>query len=406
MKILVVQESNWLDRGPHQSHHLMERMVQRGHEVRVIDFEILWRQNPERKLVSHREVFAAPPKAIPGTTISVIRPPVIHLPVLEYISLLYSHRQEIIRQLDEFKPDVVVGFGILNARIAISQCHKRGIPFVYYIIDELHRLVPQPQFQRLARTVEQKNMQTSDLVLSINEGLRDYTIEMGAPREKTEVIRAGVNLDWFNNADRAKKRKELGIAEDDVVLFFMGWLYDFSGLKEVAESLSHQPENSKLKLLVVGKGDLWDYLQNVRAKPGMADKIIMTGWQPYDTIPDFIVAADICLLPAQKNDIMKNIVPIKMYEYLAAGKPVIATNLSAIMKEFGNDNGVIYIEKPEDAVSKAREIVNSSRIDEYGLKARQFVEPNDWNSITGRFDETLENLIVGTQYYNPSNKKL
>ena len=36
MKILVVQESNWIAKGPHQSHHLMERMVSRGHEVRVI----------------------------------------------------------------------------------------------------------------------------------------------------------------------------------------------------------------------------------------------------------------------------------------------------------------------------------------------------------------------------------
>lgn len=390
MKILVVQESNWLDRGPHQSHHLMERMVRRGHEVRVIDFEILWRQNPERKLVSHREVFAAPSKAIPGTTISVIRPPVIHLPVLEYISLLYSHRKEIIRQLDEFKPDVVVGFGILNARIAISQCHQRGVPFVYYIIDELHRLVPQPQFQWLARTVEQKNMQTSDLVLSINEGLREYTIEMGAPREKTQVIRAGVNLDWFNNADRNKKRKELGIADDDIVLFFMGWLYDFSGLKEVAEALSRQPEDSKLKLLVVGKGDLWDYLQNVRAKPDMADKIIMTGWQPYDTIPDFIIAADICLLPAQKNDIMKNIVPIKMYEYLAAGKPVIATNLSGIMKEFGTKNGVMYIDRPEFVLETAYAMAKNGSIISCGNSARKYVQNLDWGNITDLFEHAIK----------------
>lgn len=389
MRILVVQESNWLDRGPHQSHHLMERMVQRGHEVRVIDFDILWRKNPERSLVSQREIHTAVPKAIPGATLSVIRPPIVHLPVLEYISLVFSHRGEIIRQLDEFKPDVVIGFGILNAHMAISQCHKRGIPFVYYIIDELHRLVPQPQFQKLARYIEQKNMKNSDIVLSINEGLRDYTIEMGTPREKTEVIRAGVDLGLFSHVDRKKKRDELGIKDDDVVLYFMGWLYDFSGLKEVAESLSHQKADSRLKLLIVGNGDLWDYLQNIKKTPGMTEKIIMTGWQPYNTIPEFIAAADICLLPSQKNDIMKNIVPIKMYEYMAAGKPVIASNLSGIMKEFGNNNGVVYIDKPEEAVQKAQEIVHNSMLAEYGLKARNFVEPNNWNSITDLFEKSL-----------------
>lgn len=37
--------------------------------------------------------------------------------------------------------------------------------------------------------------------------------------------------------------------------------------------------------------------------------------------------------------------PIKMYEYMAAGKPVIAESLPGIMKEFGSDNGVIYVDK-------------------------------------------------------------
>ena len=42
MRILVVQESDWLERNPHQQHHLMERMATRGHEIRVIDYPIDW----------------------------------------------------------------------------------------------------------------------------------------------------------------------------------------------------------------------------------------------------------------------------------------------------------------------------------------------------------------------------
>jgi len=393
MNILVVQESNWIAKGPHQSHHLMERLVSRGHEVRVIDFDIGWRDNPERKILSPRTEVRTPPKVIPGAYITVIRPAIIQLPLLEYASLLYSHRNEIIHQLDTFKPDVVIGFGILNANIAISQCRARNIPFIYYIIDELHRLVPQPFFQGVARSIESGNMKRSDLIISINEGLREYTISMGADTDRTEVIRAGVNLDWFNNADRMKKRKELGIADDDIVLFFMGWLYDFSGLKEVAEDLVKQPADSKIKLLVVGNGDLWDYLQSVKKMSDMNDKIITVGWQPYDSVPDYIVAADICLLPAQKNDIMKNIVPIKMYEYMAAGKPVIATNLSGIMKEFGQDNGVVYIEKPEEAIQKTGEISDAMIRNKIGIRSRQFVEMSDWEAITDSFEKLLEAII-------------
>ena len=396
MRILVVQESNWIDRGPHQSHHLMERMVHRGHEVRVIDFNILWKKDGKRSFFSKRSVFTAKSKAIPDADIMVIRPPIIQFPVLEYLSLLSSHEKEIVRQLDEFKPDIVIGFGILNARIAMAYCKKRKIPFIYYIIDELHRLVPQPIFQKFAKYIERRNFKTADLVLSINEGLRDYTIEMGTLPEKTKVIRAGVNLSWFSKTDRNKKRNELGFSQTDTVLFFMGWLYDFSGLKEVAESLVQEKTASGIKILIVGDGDLRPYLEMKKRLPGMAERFTIVGWQPYDSIPDYIAAADICLLPAQKNEIMKNIVPIKMYEYMAAGKPVIATDLSGIMKEFGTDNGVVYIGKPEEAVKKAKTLVADNLLEDYGVKARHFVEPNDWEKITDSFEETLEMIIHDT----------
>lgn len=71
-------------------------------------------------------------------------------------------------------------------------------------------------------------MKQADLVLSINKGLRDYMIQMGAQKEKTEVIRTGIDFERFNpDLDGSAVREKLGITEDDIVLFFMGWLYDF-----------------------------------------------------------------------------------------------------------------------------------------------------------------------------------
>jgi glycosyltransferase involved in cell wall biosynthesis len=215
---------------------------------------------------------------------------------------------------------------------------------------------------------------------------------MGAKRERTGVIRAGVDLAFFDRADRLKERNELGFRDNDLVLFFMGWLYEFSGVKEVADALSQQRTESRMKLLVVGTGDLWDYLQDVKKKPGMADTIITVGWQPYNSIPDYIAAADICLLPARNNEIMKNIVPIKMYEYMAAGKPVIATNLHGITKEFGNENGVIYIDSPTAAIQKANELSNINNLHDYGLKSRHFVEQSDWSTITDKFEKSLRDV--------------
>jgi len=395
MKILVVQESDWLEKGPHQSHHLIERMSARGHEVRVIDFEIQWKQHNRNGLLSKREVFTGVHKAVDDGNVTVIRPPIIKLPVLDYISLLFTHKKEIQKQLNEFQPDVIVGFGILNTHLAISLAKRKGIPFVYYIIDELHRLIPQKCFQGLGRKIESSNMKRADLVLSINEGLRDYTVQMGAQREKTEVIRAGIDFERFNpGLDGSAVREKLGITNEDKVLFFMGWLYDFSGLREVALELANKPEEYKnIKLLVLGKGDLWDTLQEIRREYKMEDKIIILDWQPYEEVPKYIAAADICILPAYKNEIMQNIVPIKMYEYMAMGKPVIATRLSGLVKEFGEGNGVIYINKPEEVLNITIRLMNKNNIKQAGREAVGFVEGYDWNKLTKGFEETLDHIL-------------
>jgi glycosyltransferase involved in cell wall biosynthesis len=366
----------------------MERLSTRGHEIRVIDFEILWREKETKGLVSKRQVFESVHKAINDGAVTVIRPPIIRVPVLDYVSLIYTHRAEIQRQMNEFKPDVVITFGILNANIAFRIAKKKGIPTIYYIIDELHRLVPEKAFQAFAKFIERQNMRIADKVISINEGLREYTIQMGATEEKTEVIRAGVDLERFVSDGRDEVRKKYGIHEDDIVLFFMGWLYDFSGLKEVALELA-KFGNDNIKLLVVGKGDLWDALQEIRKMYGLEQEIIMVDWVQYEVVPEYLAASDICILPAHNNNIMRHIVPIKMYEYMASGKPIIATGIYGIVKEFGNNNGVIYIDRSEDTINKAIELKMKDDIGNKGLLARKFVEKNRWDSIVNLFEKAL-----------------
>jgi len=395
MRILVVQESDWLEKGPHQSHHLMERMSEKGHEIRVIDFEILWRKHPKESVYSQRRIFLGIHKAIEKGSITVIRPAIIKMPILDYLSLIITHRKEIKRQIKEFVPDVIIGFGILNSNLAIRISKKSEIPFVYYVIDELHRLIPQDIFQNLGNLIEKNNMVRSDLVLSINEGLREYTIDMGARSEETSVIRAGIDFSKFNpEINGSAVREKYGIREGEIVLFFMGWLYDFSGLKEIMEELTKNPARYlNIRLLIIGKGDLWEVIEQAINKEEMKKKVILLDWQPYEKMPEFLGAADICILPALKNEIMKNIVPIKIYEYMAMGKPVIVTRLSGIIREFGLMSGITYIDRPEEALQTAIRMSESGVIAEMGEQAYSFVHGNDWGRITNDFESILRKLI-------------
>jgi glycosyltransferase involved in cell wall biosynthesis len=385
MKILIVQDTDWIRRNPIQHTHLAERLALCGHEIRIIDYEILWRTEGKKELFSKREVFH----------VSRLFKEV-SLPVLDYFSMLFTYTKEINRQIVDFQPDVIISNDILTTYLSYRAAKKNNVPTIYYAIDIEHRLVPFKFLQPLGKKIEARNICTADLVISINEMLREYTIQMGANRSKTMVIRAGIDSEHYdpNKIDGREIRKRYGLNEDDIVLFFMGWLYDFSGLKEVATDLAKiKDKKPNIKMLIVGDGDAYEDLQRIREQNNLNDQIILAGKQLYENLPVYIAAADICLLPAYNNEIMRDIVPIKMYEYMAMGKPVISTKLPGVMKEFGEGNGVVFVERTEDVLPKALELIDNDHINLVGGKAHGFVKENSWDRITDKFEAVLLDFI-------------
>lgn len=387
MKILVVQESDWIKRNPHQQHHLMERLSLNGHEIKVIDYPIDWKE--EKGLYKSSEIIENYYKIHPEASIDVIRPAIVKLPFLIYPSVFFSHRREIKRQIKEFKPDVIIGFGIINTYLASRVAKSENIPFIYYWIDVIHLLIPEKSLQTFGEYLERATINNSTQVITINYKLEEYVKELGA--KNTKVIGAGIDLEIFDlDIDGNSIRQKYGIKDDDIVLFFMGFLYHFAGLKEVAIELA-KDKYKNIKLLIVGDGDAYEDLQNIVKEHNLSDKVLLVGRKPYDEIPAHTAASDICILPAYPDEIiMQDIVPIKLYEYMAMGKPVIATTLPGIMKEFGNDNGILYANESSEVPEKALNI----DIKLEGKKARKFAELCDWNKISYNFENELKGIIL------------
>lgn len=271
---------------------------------------------------------------------------------------------------------------------------KYNIPFVFHMTDAQHTIIPSKYLQPIGKIMENHILKNADKVIVINDRLRDYAIKMGSAFDKTEVVKAGIDLNRYDpKIDGNKIREKFGIKENDLVLFFMGWLYHFSGLKEVAIELAKtKKERPNIKLLVVGHGDAFEDLKKIVDKCELYGQVILAGRQPYDKIPEFIASSDICLLPAYNNETMKDIVPIKLYEYMALGKPVISTNLPGVIKEFGEDHGVLFVSNPEGVLDKAISLVDDKLMDEYGKNARKFAENYNWNNVVISFENILKDM--------------
>ena len=221
-------------------------------------------------------------------------------------------------------------------------------------------------------------------------------MDLGANPNETILIDAGIDLNDFDpQLDDSNIRDMYNIDKNDTVLFFMGWIYEFAGMKELAMELGKNKEKyHNMKILIVGDGDAYDKMVKIKEEYDLGDQLILTGKQPYEMIPEFLASADFCLLPAYiDEEIMQDIVPIKLYEYLAMEKVVIATELPGISKEFGYGNGIEYVQKAEEVLETAQRILDEGKYEEISKKGREYVKSNDWEAITDKFENALNELL-------------
>lgn len=393
MNILVVQETDWLRRGPHQQHHLFERLSRRGHVITVLDYPILRQHWPQEPLLVRTQVMDNAARIYEDAHIRLITPGTLSPSLLARPTSILSHHASLRRLIGEQKPDLIVSYALSTGLPALRLARRHRIPFVFHVIDALHAIVPSRVLQPVAHRVERWLFSQADRVLVINEHLRDYAIHMGARPETAQVLRTGVDLERIrpvasDDPMRQQVRTEVGLQPDDLVLFFMGWLYDFSGVQEVAASLAEAPEH--VRLLVVGDGDDYEVLCRLRDER-LGDRLLLTGRVLYDRIPAYLAAADVPLLPFHTVPATRHIVPIKLYEYMASGKPVIASPLPGVQRDVGEDNGVIYVPAAEQV---AAALHLQPRSAELGMLARRFVEDHcDWAQITDEFEALLQHTV-------------
>lgn len=389
VNIVVVQETDWIRRGPHQQHHLFERLSRRGHTVTVLDYPILRPHWPREPLWSRMQIVENAARLYDDAAIRLVTPATLGFKPLARISSMFSHYAALRRIIHQHQPDLIVSYALSTGLPALRLARRYQIPFVFHVIDALHAIVPSRALQPIAHRVERWLFSQSNRVVLINEHLRDYAIGMGAQVERTHVLRTGVDLGRIHptmpdDPARLRVRADLGFQPGDLVLFFMGWLYDFSGVREVARTLVDAPPH--VRLLVVGDGDDYDVLCRLRDEH-LGPRLVLTGRVPYDRIPAYLAAADVPLLPFHTVPATRHIVPIKLYEYMASGKPVISAPLPGVQRDIGTGNGVIYAPAEEQAATALRSYPDGAKL---GHQARAFVEANcDWATITDQFESLL-----------------
>ena len=398
MIILGLQETDWVTRGPHTQHHIFERLSKNPNfKITVFDYDIdkILRL---KSLIIKKHTYTNIDRAVEDSNVIVIRTAHIQVPYLRRISSLITNFFGILSFFRKNRPDIILGFSITNGAIGLLLAKLFRIPYIFYYIDLLHTLVSVPFAQDFARIISRFLFKHSDRVIVVTKPLQNYVLNEGVPIEKVNILLNGISLE-NTNVDRKKLeilKSDLSIEEDDFVIIYMGYLYDFAGLKEIIDYYNTDVKsgNLNLKFLIVGDGAIYNQLIN-HVKKINAEWVILTGKVPFFETTEYIELADLCLMNFELNNVTKDITPVKVMEYMAMKKPVLSTSLPSVIREIGKNNGVIFAQNQKELVEKIRDLMKEKeKLKDIGLQGYELIKKHYiWPNILKDLKKIMLDLI-------------
>ena len=396
MNILIIHEIDWINKVIFEPHHLSELFSKSGHNVFVIDCPDTQNKNISSGLKT--EIISNYSRIYDDASITLIHPSAILIKGLNRISHFLSCKKIIKQTIHKNKIDIILLYGAITNGIQTIQIAKElKIPVVYRLLDISHGLVRISIVKHLAKKYESKVLSNSIKVLATTPDLSRYAIEMGAKKEFVESFNLGINTDNFKPLKKdIMFAKSLGLSNDDNIIVFIGTIYPFAGLIELVSDFEKiEEQNPNTKLLIVGGGPSYNELQKLVIKKKLESKVILTNFKPQKEIPKYISLANLCINPFQINYVTNRILPTKILEYFACGKPVLSTPLAGTKELLPDEKYGIFYSRLEDfAKTISTLLLNKSRLEQSGKQACEYAQKNhDWKILSDQLLGKFESLI-------------
>ncbi|TMQ68935.1 MAG: glycosyltransferase family 4 protein [Candidatus Eisenbacteria bacterium] len=181
------------------------------------------------------------------------------------------------------------------------------------------------ELRALARDTERGILAGSDAVLVVSEPLVAFARSCGVPDSRVHLIPNAVDPERFDPARRRPLPDALRARlSGRRVIGFVGSLKPWHGLEILLQAFqSLHARITETHLLVVGDGPGRPALEDQARRLGLGEAVTLVGAVPHDQVPDHIAAMDVAVAPGD-DDPGFYFSPIKIFEYMAMGKPVVA----------------------------------------------------------------------------------
>ena len=266
--------------------------------------------------------------------------------------------RRLLRHVAADRPDVLletqVAFSTAGAEVAAAT----GVPL---LLDDVSPAsedegVYDVRLRRLARRRRTRALRVASLAVVTSERLREELLAEGVPGAKVVVVPNAVPPAALTPDPRAPElRAELGFGPEAVVVAYVGSFQPFHRVALLVEALARPDVPAEVHALAVGDGDQRREVEDLATSLGVRHRVRFTGRVPSDQVGTYLQVADVAVLPATAP--YTN--PMKLYDYLASGRPVVAPDQRAVTDLLGDAPASLFT--PDSAAALAASVTELAR---------------------------------------------
>lgn len=410
LRVLVTSTEDLGKALPRRAHHLVNYLCQ-NHDVTALCMNAWWLTRPDGQPLFDEPYYRGSFPQLNGN-LRLNYLSTEHISPLRQQLRAGSAIKQVLSQNGPQHFDVHVSFNSLRAgQIAARKLRAVGVPTLLDVNVDIpavvrissHLPVPARPAGRIAgKYLLNQNVRLAQRVTYIT---RTLAAAYKLPSGKSELLPNGVDSLLFCRTDASQLRSELGL-RGKFVLGHVGLLRQWVDLDTALialASISQERPDLPVSLLLVGGLDESFPLSELIQRYGVADRVVAIPPVPYTEVPRYINCMDVCLAPRKVRLLTLREMPMKIFEYMACEKPVVATNLLGV-RELAGDR-VLYAFYPEEF---KRHIIRLYEDAEFArnlaTSGRHFVVENySWERISRCFEDLLVELTEGKPRAGTSN---
>jgi glycosyltransferase involved in cell wall biosynthesis len=309
---------------------------------------------------------------------------------------------QLTRRFEKARPDFVYEraslYGTAGAKLSGDLDLPRVVELNAPLADE-HSCYRGAGFGDLACEAERWTLLGADAVVTVSGPLRDHAVSLGVSPERVHVLPNGVDTTLFRSGPPEKSvRTRWGLGPGPV-LGFVGGLRPWHGTEALPALLQELvPRHPDLQLVIAGDGPLRTKVEVEFDRRGLTRNVVFTGWLPHEQVPGLIRQFDVALAPYSEPEHLWYASPMKVFEYMACGRPVVAAALGQIEEVVRDgETGVLYSHEDPDGLASACEQLLADRALRERLgraAAEQLNGRYTWDSNATRVVELAGELIA------------